>query len=279
MKQISETRAELKNEIKILPLIAQNLLNNNDDCCERSIIVDSEEEGNLGFKVTYKDIRQSILIPKYYNPKIDVELANLSPTHDLVTLKQLIADDAIVWETGTEVGKMAYGTGAIPFVRTSDIANWELKSDPKQGVSQEIFEQHKQSVEPEDLFIVRDGTYLVGTSCLLTEHDTKILFCGGLYKLRVNKRNEINPYLLLVLLNMPIVTKQMRAKQFTRDVIDTLGSRLFEVVIPIPKDNKQRQKLIDGARTIIQTRANLREKAKKIFQDYGSLIGTHMEES
>lgn len=33
---------------------------------------------------------------------------------------------------------MAYGTGNIPFIRTSDISNWEIKADFKHGVSEEI---------------------------------------------------------------------------------------------------------------------------------------------
>ena len=107
------------------------------------------------------------------------------------------------WDTGIEIGKMAYGTGPIPFMRTSDISNWELKGDPKQNVSVEIYEENKQDVQPEDIFVVRDGTYLVGTSCILTEHDTRILYCGGIYKLRVNDKKKLDPYLLLALLNAP----------------------------------------------------------------------------
>jgi hypothetical protein len=34
----------------------------------------------------------------------------------------------------------------------------------------------------------------------------------------------------------PIVRCHMRAKQFTRDIIDTLGKRLFEVLLPNPKN-------------------------------------------
>ena len=66
-------------------------------------------------------------------------------------------------ETGIEVGKMAYGTGEIPFIRTSDIVNWGLKFDPKQGVSEEIYRDEKQDVKENDILLVRDGTYLVGS--------------------------------------------------------------------------------------------------------------------
>ena len=40
---------------------------------------------------------------------------------DIVTIGQLRATGEVVLGTGDEVGKLAYGTGAIPFVRTSDL--------------------------------------------------------------------------------------------------------------------------------------------------------------
>ncbi len=122
----------------------------------------------------------------------------------------------------------------------------------------------KLDVQAEDIFIVRDGTYLVGTSCILTEYDTKILYCGGLYKIRVMKKNILDPYLLLATLNCPIVKRQMRSKQFTRDVIDTLGKRIFEVILPIPKDNDLRANIARETRNTILSRVELRNKAKEI---------------
>jgi type I restriction enzyme M protein len=161
---------------------------------------------------------------------------------------------------------MAYGTGTVPFIRTSDITNWELKSDPKQNVSKELYDEYKDKldVRAEDLFVVRDGTYLVGISCILTKHDTRILYCGGLYKIRVKKKDQLDPYLLLALLNCPIVKRQMRAKQFTRDVIDTLGKRIYEVILPIPKDKTLRDKIAQETRETVLARVALRNKAKQI---------------
>ena len=115
-----------------------------------------------------------------------------------------------------------------------------------------------------DIFVVRDGTYLVGISCILTEKDNKILYCGGLYKLRIEKPEKLDPYLLLALLNAPIVRRQMRAKQFTRDIIDTLGKRLFEVLLPIPRDPALAARIAQETRNVIDTRARLRDRTKEI---------------
>lgn|GEM_PF-95942 len=226
----------------------------------------TRERDRFGFTYRLSGIRNGIFVPKYYDPRVASDLAALQATHDLVSLADLVRRKVVSWATGMEVGKMAYGTGPVPFIRTSDISNWELKGDPKQSVSEELYEQYrpKQDVEAEDIFVVRDGSYLVGTSCILTEHDTKILYCGGIYKLRVNKKDELDPYLLLALLNTPIVRRQMRAKQFTRDIIDTLGKRLFEVVLPIPKDPKLRERIANETRETVQTRVRLRNRTKEI---------------
>jgi type I restriction enzyme M protein len=168
--------------------------------------------------------------------------------------------------TGDEIGKMAYGTGRIPFIRTSDISNWELKADPKHGVSEDIYlaYKRKQDVQPYDILMVRDGTYLIGTTAMITDQDTTILFQSHLYKIRVHKLDQLDPFLLLALLNAPIVKRQIRAKQFTQDIIDTLGKRICEVVLPIPKDKLLRGRIARETQEIVLGRMTLRNKAKQI---------------
>jgi type I restriction enzyme M protein len=219
-------------------------------------------------------------VPRYYDPIVDEELRNLARTHELTSISDLINKRVLAFDTGIEVGKMAYGTGPVPFIRTSDLSNWELKADPKQSVSEDLYEQFKDRLDvcAEDLFVVRDGTYLVGTSCILTEHDTRILYCGGLYKIRVKKKDQLDPYLLLALLNCPVVKRQMRAKQFTRDVIDTLGKRLFEVVLPIPRDRNLREEIARKTRETVLARAALRDKAKQISLDVEGITELAEEE-
>jgi type I restriction enzyme M protein len=58
----------------------------------------------------------------------------------MIGIDNEIKNGHIVLSSENEIGKMSYGTGNIQFIRTSDISNWELKADPKQGVSEEIYE-------------------------------------------------------------------------------------------------------------------------------------------
>jgi type I restriction enzyme M protein len=115
-----------------------------------------------------------------------------------------------------------------------------------------------------DILMVRDGTYLVGTTCMLTRYDTRILFQSHIYKLRALKPNELSPYLLLAVLNSPIVKRQVKAKQFTQDIIDTLGGRIAELVLPLPKDKAARSRIVENTKAIVNGRAELRQRARVV---------------
>jgi hypothetical protein len=191
-------------------------------------------EARHGFTVVRSKLKKRILIPKYYDPAVEAELkdAQRESSTEWLSIGSMVDRGLLSVETGVEVGKMAYGTGTIPFIRTSDIADWEVKT-VRHGVSEEIYREyeHAASLKSGDILLVRDGTYLVGSSALVTEDDLPALICGGVYRIRAIG-TDISPFALLAYLNMPIVRKQMRARQFTRDVIDTLGYRLLEVKIP-----------------------------------------------
>ena len=195
-------------------------------------------ETRVGFRVRRSDIVDQILIPKFYDPQLENDLAQEeeADSRPWTTLGCLEKAGALSAVTGVEVGKMAYGTGSVPFLRTSDIAEWEVSRNPKQSVSKEVFRAHeaKAALEKNDLLLVRDGTYLVGSSAIVSDGDVPSLFCGGMFRLRVHDLELVAPHALLVLLNLPIVRRQMRVRQFTRDVIDTLGHRLLQVRLPSP---------------------------------------------
>jgi type I restriction enzyme M protein len=232
----------------------------------REVVRNAKKRDRLGFLLPSGQIRNRIFVPKYYDPEIEAELEALKSTHTLVRLGDLQKSKSISVDTGVEIGKMAYGTGTIPFIRTSDLSNWEIKADFKHGVSSEIYEEMKGKVDVKngDILLVRDGTYLIGTSAVITEADLPMLFQSHIYRLRVLKSAVISPWLLFACLNTPIVKRQIRSKQFTQDIIDTLGKRFTEILIPVPKDAVAAAKFGRETQEIIETRAKLRNRAKAI---------------
>jgi len=148
-------------------------------------------------------------------------------------VRSLVESGLLDITTGVEVGKMAYGMGRVPFIRTSDLIAWEVNRVTKQGISDAVYEAYPEAaLRPYDILLVRDGTYLVGSSAMVMPDDLPALCSGGLYRLRSRDTERLDPHVLLAALNEPLARRQMRAKQFTRDVIDTLGTRILEVRIP-----------------------------------------------
>ena len=225
----------------------------------------SLEYDHLGFTVLSTDIVDEVFLPKYYNPEIRRKLSVLSKSHDLTRFGDLVNDGLIELSSGHEVGKLAYGTGDIPFIRTSDIANWEIKIDPKHGLSEDLyaFYRDKQDVRENDILMVRDGTYLVGTCALVTSLDTKIVYQSHIYKMRTTDPDKFHPYLLLAVLSSPLVREQIFAKRFTQDIIDTLGRRIEELILPLPKSIIKRNRIIVDVGTVISNRTTARELARR----------------
>jgi len=239
-----------------LPITLENYLNEKKP---------NKGEAHLGYRLKQNEIKSFVLAPRYYNPEPTDALNLLKDTHDLICLGDLIKQGIIEIKTGNEVGKLAYGTGIIPFVRTSDISNWEVKIDPKHGVSDEFYQAYamKQDVKEGDIFMVKDGTYLIGTCAFVSKYDEKIVYQSHLYKIRVIDKEIISPYLLLAALSSKPVIDQIRAKRFTQDIIDSLGKRVSELVLPIPKDIIKRNKIDSMVKKSIDDRIESRELARE----------------
>jgi type I restriction enzyme M protein len=219
----------------------------------------------LGYEVPVPQSTLAILAPRYHEPSVVQAINELGHSHDLISIGDLVADGALQIRTGNEVGKLAYGTGTIPFVRTSDISGWEVKIDPKHCVSEVIYEglRADQDVRRDDILIVRDGTYLIGSCAIITEYDERIVYQSHIMKLRCVKDDVISPPLLLAALSSAPVQRQIRAKTVTQDIIDSLGNRLQEVLLPLPKNQGARREVERIVRKVIADRVEARELARK----------------
>ena len=225
------------------------------------------QNDHLGFIVERSQISNSVLAPRayvFYNQNDE----GLDETHRLITVGRLIDEKVLEVTTGNEVGKLAYGTGSIPFVRTSDISNWEIKSDPKHLLSEEIYNSlaEKQDVREGDILMVKDGSYLIGTCAMITKYDTKMVYQSHLYKIRVVDGNKYNldRYYLLAVLSSEYVRQQILAKTFSQDIINSLGDRLKELTIPIATDKKRIDKISGMVKKSIDESVEARELARKV---------------
>jgi len=166
---------------------------------------------------------------------------------------------------GQDVEKKYYGTGNIPYIRASDISNWELKIDYLHSISKEIYEKFKQDLKVNDILFVKDGGKLIGTCCILgKESDVECLIQGHFQILRCENPKKLNPYLLLYLLNKPIVKKQVKANIVIQSTIPTMGERTKDIILPIPKNAQITSEIIKNVKNILESRAALRKEIENM---------------
>ncbi|MEX1185609.1 MAG: N-6 DNA methylase [Gemmatimonadaceae bacterium] len=265
----SRARTIPKND---LPAIAGNL--------KAARTGNTLKPSSRGFLIGKSEISNNVLCPRYYDPQVDADLNALKATHDLLLFGDLVSSGTFAVATGDELGKLAYGTGDIPFVRTSDISNWEIKADAKHSVDRKIYEsfRKKQDVRPLDILMVKDGTYLIGTCAVVTEEDREIVYQSHIYKIRVQANQlGLTPFLLIAVLSSPIVQRQIRSKQFTQDIIDSLGERIRELVLPIPRASDARERIDAAVRQAVQKRIEARalmKQAKQAVTEISNLLQT-----
>ena len=252
----------------------------NDDLIDLHITVkDAEEFHYLKeqkiFKIKYSKVKNKIFIPIYYTG-VEKTLKKLENDKNftLATIKDLI-DKKIIYTNkggylprGDEIGSHVYGLGDIPFIRTSELNNWEINLDSYKKTSEEVYDQYKfkQNIEEGDILLVKDGgPNLIGKTAYITELDTKIIIQSHIFQIKTLDNDEfIDPYLLLSLLNLEIVQKQIQAITFIQGTIATIGNRIMEVVLPIPSDINKRKEISDYIKKIINLKMEIKKEIQKI---------------
>ena len=97
---------------------------------------------------------------------------------------------------------------------------------------------------------------------MVSEAETRIVYQSHIYKIRVTDKERIDPRLLLAILSSPIVRAQIYSKRFTQDIIDTLGNRIRELVLPVPKDSALRGKITEEVAEVMELKARVRSLSR-----------------
>jgi len=177
------------------------------------------------------------MVPRYYieEKPLTAQEADLVRLANFSTLGDLASAGTLTIRKGHEVGSHAYGTGEVPFIRTSDLSNFEIAVDPTKSIAEEFYAEfsQQQRLRPGDLIMVVDGRYRIGTTAILTEVNYRCVVQSHLRIISVMKPDVIEPYELLFALNLPSVKLRIRDLVFVQSTLGTLGKRLLELRVPI----------------------------------------------
>lgn len=222
---------------------------------------------HLGFRPS---LVSDILVPRYYDPRIlrDIRHMQKSGNAVMTSISKFVEQGQLeVLGVPSSASSENYDLhGNIRFVRTSDISSYEIAAQTQINVSQETYDEYKatQNMRQGDILFVKDGDSKIGaTAILLDEEDTKILVQTHFRKLRA--RAGLDPFLLLGLLDTPIVKRQVRQRVFSQSTLRTIGNRIYELQLPVPADKKRRENFARLVRQLVMERRAARRRLQQII--------------
>lgn len=221
----------------------------------------ADRQSNSGFWQLATLTDPYYLVPRYYDLAPMQELTQEANRlgSELISLGEMSKNGYLRIRKGHEVGAETYGTGDIPFVRTSDIANYEVSIDPTRSVSEEVYLQYadQQQLSPNDILMVSDGRYRIGRTAILHAHNYRCVVQSHIRIISVAPHSRISAIELLYLLNLPMVQHQIRNMVFIQSTLGVLGKRLYEICVPLPKQTSEWERTIGEFQMLIEKRAAL----------------------
>ncbi|TPG38659.1 hypothetical protein EAH79_16235 [Sphingomonas koreensis] len=233
----------------------------------------SDSQNHLSFTVSRSGITNRILIPKYYDPEL-VEINNaVAGEYNTPLLGELLVPGAAGSRLGSWIRREHYGSGNVPFVRTSDFNNLRIRPDHKKSVALDVYSAVAavQDVKANDILTVAHGTYLVGTVALVMQEDLPIIIQDHVFRLRlresvpVDDPSSVDVFLILAALSTKFVRRQIRSRQFSADIIDKIGNRHLEIRVPIPRDRTKRKSISAAVREAVDGQTKVRASISKLL--------------
>ena len=216
------------------------------------------------------------LVPRYCQEEevIEKTIGESQEYEAIYSFNDLIKLKFISVRKGNEVGSEAYGTGDIPFIRTSDISNLEITNDPTKSVGEEYFQKYSktQGIKEYDILIVSDGRYRIGKNAMILGDTTKCVVQSHVKIIRVLPLAPFSAFELLYILNQQYIAKQIRKLIFIQSTLGSLGSRINEIQIPIPRKTPEWNEKIRDFEDTLKTRNMLLNKIKNFPIGRGNVV-------
>ncbi|MBD5529747.1 MAG: N-6 DNA methylase, partial [Lachnospiraceae bacterium] len=214
------------------------------------------------------NLKGEYFVPRYFEN--DTLISEYKDNKRFVSVGELVAKGYLNIHSGHEVGSDAYGTGTIPFIRTSDLSNFEISSDPTNSVSEEIYEQYakQQNLKEGDILFIADGRYRIGKTAIINKYNIKCVIQSHIDIFSLSEDAPIEPYEFVYLMNLKIVQDQIRNLVFIQSTLGTLGNRIKEIQIPLPIRDEEWIKKIHVFQNNIETRAKILSQLNTIQHSF-----------
>jgi len=180
---------------------------------------------------------------------------------------------------GNEVGSDNYNKyldkkdSDIPFIRTSDLVNYEVDQFPDFYIPEEIYQKLMQDVKAGDVLFNNDGK--IGLVAMLTPQD-RVIIQSHIKRLRLKveaKKYNLTPeYLFLVLTIKEVARYQAERYTVIQSTIPTISNHILDIQIPILDKNS-----IEKITKLIKEAFELKDEKKKLIKEVREEIDSYFD--
>jgi len=197
--------------------------------------VDNElKKKKLSFSTHASEIRSnSIWTPNLYNKNVIKTFETYNTKYEMRSLSEL----SIPFKKGKEIGSenykdyLAKSKDDIPFIRTSDIYNYEISSYPSYYANNDLRSELNQDFLEGDIIVNNDGR--IGYVAMITSKD-KGIYQSHIQRLRMkDEYKHLSNYVYICLLSEDIGGIQFKKNTVIQTTIPTLSNRLKNFIIPL----------------------------------------------
>lgn len=228
-----------------------------------------KDNAQFGFVVKPGSFDKRMLMPNFYRLDIEETIQLVKNNGESIGFKY----DNL--SKGNEVGSANYIDEGIPFIKTSDIINFDVDYEPDCYCTEAFLSQLEQDIRDGDIIFAKDGK--PGEVAIIQE-DNKVIISSGLVKYR--PRNEDERYWVFLLLTSKygesyfkkwfVIASTMlhlRADFFESFAIPEISDEIKEkYILPLAKafkDKREGYNIISRIKTVVEesfTNANIELK-------------------
>lgn len=209
----------------------------------------------------------SVLVPTYYDSRYQSRIEELLVAEGLkgITIGEMIEQGIIKVRGGHGSPGNDQRTGAIPYVKVSDIRGLRININPTNLVSESIAKRFwradQSGLEAWDLITPNRASSNIGEFAVLLPGEERIVITKEVFVIRVMDKAPFDTFYLLWALSLKAVREQWRRIALMQTNREDCGQRYKEIIIPKPKTKEWANKTSEQFRSYFTTIA----EAKRTF--------------
>lgn len=210
--------------------------------------------------------KEDMMTPNYFYP-LFVSTLNEIEKHNFCDTLGNIAD----FKSGDEVGSTNYKgyldrkETDVPFIRTSDLVNYDFDTYPDYFVENSIYKEIGQEIKGQEILFTKDGK--IGLVAMTTNFD-KCILGSGILRI-IAKEGKVNPFYLFIALSIKeIGFYQAQQRTVVASTIPHLREdRISDFKIPLIKNQSEIISLTSKAFDLKNQRKSLIAESRILLEN------------